>query len=191
MEEVYKEIILDDDNEMKLQISPAYCGRSIHIYKDYFENDELVKGFTLCMWDDYAFDVFVSNWEMLKQDRISFLIDENDPMFYCYHELLCDLDELVIDSDEYEDDIKKLVIRKTIDNNIELIFVSKLKKLCLDRYQVFIKNIAFDLRSKIDCQNLDTKKRLWQFFESSKNVLLEDYHQITIDEYMLKKLIKK
>ena len=50
---------------------------------------------------------------------------------------------------------------------------------------IFIKNVGFDLRSKIDCFKLDTKERLYKFFEDARTTLLEDYHQITIDEYLL------
>jgi len=67
MEEVYKEIKLCDGNEMRLQISNAYCGRSIRLEKDYIVDDRLINGFTLCQWDDYAFDVFIDNADYVSE----------------------------------------------------------------------------------------------------------------------------
>ena len=190
MEEVFKEIKLDDGNEMRLQISNAYCGRSIRIEKDYIENNQIVKGFTLCQWDDYAFDVYIDNFDFSKES-VKFIIDVNDPLFYSFHKLLEGLDELVIDSDEYEENMKMLFIRRINDFDIELEFRSRESKKVLEKYTVFIKNIGFDLRSKIDCYGLDTKKRLFEFFENAKNALLDDVHQITIDEYILMRSLKK
>lgn len=190
MEEVFKEIKLDDGNEMRLQISNAYCGRSIRIEKDYIENNQIVKGFTLCQWDDYAFDVYIDNFDFSKES-VKFIIDVNDPLFYSFHKLLEGLEELVIDSDEYEENMKMLFIRRINDFDIELEFRSRESKKVLEKYTVFIKNIGFDLRSKIDCYGLDTKKRLFEFFENAKNALLDDVHQITIDEYILMRSLKK
>ena len=190
MEEVFKEIKLDDGNEMRLQISNAYCGRSIRIEKDYIENNQIVKGFTLCQWDDYAFDVYIDNFDFSKES-VKFIIDVNDPLFYSFHKLLEGLEELVIDSDEYEENMKMLFIRRINDYDIELEFRSRESKKVLEKYTVFIKNIGFDLRSKIDCYGLDTKKRLFEFFENAKNALLDDVHQITIDEYILMRSLKK
>ena len=190
MEEVYKEIKLCDGNEMRLQISDAYCGRSIRLEKDYIVDDRLINGFTLCQWDDYAFDVFIDNADFSKE-RVKFIIDFNDPLFFCFHRLLFGLQELVIDSDEYEENMRMLFIRKNEENNIELEFKSTYPKEVLEKYMVFIKNIGFDLRSKIDCFGLDTKKRLFEFFEDIVNTLLEEYHQISIDEYVLTRSLIK
>lgn len=189
MEEVYKEIKLDENTEMRFQITEAYCGRSVHISKDYYAGNDLVKGYTFCMWDDYAFDAWPNNSDF-STDTVMFEIDINDPLFFCFHRLLEGIEELVIDSDEYEDNIKKLIIRK-MNNNIELEFRSNYPKNAVDKFQIFIKNIAFDLRSKIDVQEKDTKERLFKFFEDVEQTLLEEYHQISIDEYVLMKSLKK
>ena len=55
----------------------------------------------------------------------------------------------------------------------------------------FFNNAIFDLRSKIDCYGLDTKKRFFEFFENIKNTLLEEYHQVSIDEYVLMRTLSK
>lgn len=185
MEEVFKEINLSDGNEMRLQISEAYCGYSIRVEKDYIINDQIVNGYTLCMWDDYAFDVFVWEKEDRLKDEIVLTVDINDPLYFAFHELIFGLDELIIDSDEYDYDIKTMIVRRNINNDIELVFRSKMPKDASDRFSIFIKNVGFDLRSKIDCEGLDTKKRLSEFFKKIESNLTEEYHQLTIDEYVL------
>lgn len=190
MKEVLKEIKLSDGNEMRLQISNAYCGRSIRLEKDYIENDKLINGFTLCQWDDYAFDVYIDNSDF-SQKSVKFIIDINDPLFFCFHRLLEGIEELVIDSDEYEENMRMLFIRKNANLDIELEFKSTYPEEVLEKYTVFIKNTGFDLRSKIDCYGLDTKQRLFDFFENAKDALIEENHQITIDEYILMRSLKK
>ncbi|MCI8778594.1 MAG: hypothetical protein HFI87_05540 [Bacilli bacterium] len=81
------------------------------------------------------------------------------------------------------------------DDIIILEFINKLDNyndsIKHNKFNVFIKNIGLDCRSKIDCQNKDTKKRLWNFFEESIQNITEEYHQITIEEYDLKRKILK
>jgi len=190
MEEVYKEFVLSDGNELRLQISKAYCGRSIRLEKDYVENGKLIKGFTLCQWDDYAFDVFINDADFSKKS-VYFIIDINDPLFFCFHRLLNGVEELVIDSDEYEENIRSLFIRRKDNFDIELEFRSIYPKESLEKYAVFIKNVGFDLRSKIDYYGLDTKQRLFEFFEDIKNTLLEETHQVSIEEYILMRTLSK
>lgn len=185
MEEIFKELNLSDGNEMRLLISEAYCGYSIRVEKDYILNNNIVNGYTLCMWDDYAFDVFVWNKEDMLKDEVILNVDINDPLYFAFHELLMGLDELTIDSDEYDYGVKTMTIRKNLNNDIELVFKTKMAKDASDRFSVFVKNVGFDLRSKIDCEGSDTKKRLSKFFKNIERILTEDFHQITIQEYML------
>jgi len=184
-----KRVKLEDNSEILVQISDAYCGKSIHIYKDYYENNELIKGFTFCMWDDYAFDAW-PDYNDYSKEKITFVIDEKDPLFYCFHKLLKENKELIVSSDEYEENIKCFCIRKMDDNKIILEFISKCEKNTVNKYRVFVKNVNFDLRSKIDIEKKYTKKRLNQFFIEAQEILLNDYHQISIDEYMLVKTRK-
>ena len=101
--------------------------------------------------------------------------------------------ELIIDDDDtYEDMEKYMTI--SIDNDIITIkFINKLENdNSMERFSVFIKNIGFDLRSKIDCNDLDTKDRLYVFFSEVHKLFMEEFHQITIEEYLLnKRLVKK
>ena len=55
-----------------------------------------------------------------------------------------------------------------------------------EKYRVFIKNIGPDCRSKIDCQYKDTKNKLFYFYKEANEILTNDYHQETIEEYTIK-----
>ena len=54
----------------------------------------------------------------------------------------------------------------------------------------FIKNVLHDIRSKIDCNKYDTKGRLSRFFQDVTCVMTEEFHQMTVDEYILIKKYK-
>ena len=60
----------------------------------------------------------------------------------------------------------------------------------MDKFHVFIKNIGPDPRSKIDLNYKDTKKRLSIFFNEVIDILTEEYHQITLEEYDAKQKLK-
>ena len=183
-----KEVKLHDNNTVSLDINKSYCGSTIRITKRYFENGEYVKDFCLSMWDDYGFDAWIDNIETLQTaTQLSFVIPFDDPLYFCFLKFLRDDREFVIDSDDVSElNMKTFTIRLNDNDEIELVFENKMPNIsACDKFNLFIKNIGFDLRSKIDCFNLDTKKRLYELFMDAKTAILEDYHQITIDEYML------
>ena len=183
-----KEVKLEDGNTVSLNITKSYCGHTFRITKRYFKDGEYIKDFCLSMWDDYGFDAWIDDVEILKNNSsISFKIPQHDPLYLCFLNFLGDLTEFVIDSDDISElNMKTMTIRLKEDGEIEVVFENKLDNIsACDKFNIFIKNIGFDLRSKIDCFNLDTKKRLYKFFEDARNALLEEYHQITIEEYML------
>lgn len=183
-----KEIKLLDKNTINIDISEAYSGTGTRITKRYFKDGEYVKDFCLAMWDDYGFDAWVDDIETLqKATSLYYLIPSYDPLYLCFLEFLGNLNEIIIDSDDVNELNKKtLTIRKKENDVIELIFENLLENIsACDKFNIFIKNVGFDLRSKIDCFNLDTKERLYKFFENARATLLEEYHQVTIDEYLL------
>lgn len=183
-----KEVKLLDGNTVCLDIDDSYCGHTFRITKRYFKNGEYVKDFCLAMWDDYGFDAWVDDIETLqKATSLYYLIPSYDPLYLCFLEFLGNLNEIIIDSDDVNELNKKtLTIRKKENDIIELIFENLLENIsACDKFNIFIKNVGFDLRSKIDCFNLDTKERLYKFFENARATLLEEYHQVTIDEYLL------
>ena len=119
--------------------------------------------------------------------------DINHPLFFPLFHLLDHDNELLIDDDDTrEDNIKYMLIYKSEDK-IYIDFVNNLKDEAhinsVEKFHVFIKNITFDGRSKIDKDNKDTKKRLFTFFNEVNPLLTNDYHQISIEEYILTKSI--
>lgn len=184
-----KKFYLQDGNIIYLQILDAYCGKSIHITKAYFESGELVKDFSLSMWDDYGFNAWIN-----KQDddinEVIFDIPVDDPLFFCFYRFLDNEEAITIYCDETSDS-KFFTVRKKEDEGIELIFTSEMIRSQIDKFSILVKNICFDLRSRIDCEGKDTKKRLHNFFKEAIEVLQEDYHQVTIDEYILKRKLNR
>jgi len=56
----------------------------------------------------------------------------------------------------------------------------------IDSFQVSIKNIGKDGRSKIDMYNKDTKRRLFLLFSKINSILTNNNLQVSIEEYMLR-----
>ena len=50
---------------------------------------------------------------------------------------------------------------------------------------MFVKNILYDRRSKVDRKSKDTKSRLNNFFNEVYEDLINEYHQVSIEEYIL------
>lgn len=56
---------------------------------------------------------------------------------------------------------------------------------------MFVKNILYDRRSKVDRKSKDTKSRLNNFFNEVYEDLINEYHQVSIEEYILNNSDKK
>ena len=112
-------------------------------------------------------------------------------------------DELLIDDDDTKDDNKKYLVVYRKNNTIFIDFIDNVdyynQMNLTEKFYVFIKNIVFDGRSKIDQLHKDTKKRLYLFFNEIYEILINNYNQISIEEYLisnnqnyeLKKVFKK
>lgn len=73
------------------------------------------------------------------------------------------------------------------EDKIYISFINnKDKSDLIDKYHIFIKNIAPDGRSKIDHNYQDTKIRLNEFFREVEEVIKNEYHQMTVEEYLIK-----
>ena len=72
-------------------------------------------------------------------------------------------------------------------NNVIIDFINNLDNNCThyEKFNVFIKNVCADVRSKIDCADKDTKERLFFFFREVSEMFIEEEHQMTIEEYLL------
>ena len=189
-----KEIELESGNIIIFDISDAYCGNMYQLTKAYFKNGKLEKYFTLSMWDDYGFNAYtVDDEEHKKSNFVSFDIPLDDPVYFCFHGFLNEKEKIIIDTDDLvEENLKTMTIRRKENLDIEIIFENRLKNedFSIEKFHVFIKNVIHDIRSKIDCNKYDTKGRLSRFFQDVTCVMMEECHQITMDEYILTKKYK-
>lgn len=139
---------------------------------------------------DYCFNSSISCSfdEYIKSRKQVHTFDKNHPLFIPLLHLLDGEEELIIDDDDtYELNEKYVKIYRN-DKNINIDFINNLiKDDSIEKFNIFIKNIGFDLRSKIDCQNKDTKERLSLFFKEVYLRINEEYHQITLEEYLIDK----
>lgn len=175
------EITLQDGNKIIIDIHNGYCTDVIQISKGYFEEKRLKKSITLTIWDDISFHGYIS--DDIKSNSIEFDFEINDPIYFCLNRLLKDKEILIIEDDETYETNEKYIIIKKEKTTIKIIFVSKTnEKSHYNKYNVFIKNIGQDPRSKI--ADLNIKYDIVNFFKECKETLLENNHQITFDEYI-------
>jgi len=155
----------------------------------FLRNGIIEKNYSFHQYYDYNFNVFLSN--KIDDDHITFEYDIDHPLYFAFLHLLSGDDSLLIEDDDTREYNKKYLVITKNDDKILLTFVNKKdEKIMWEKFNVFIKNTMYDLRSKIDVQELDTKNRLSNFFNEVRDELSHDYHQISIEEYVLKKELK-
>ena len=176
---------IDENRTLQLFINRDYTriGEIINI------SDNDFMSYDLSQSDDYGFDAMDSKYS--NSDTITFKIDVHHPLYFPLLHLLNGDKSLIIDDDASRELNKKYMQVTNEDNFISINFVNKKNDSSYDKFNVFVKNIAFDLRSKIDCQNLDTKTRLHKFFNETRILLQEEYHQVSIEEYIYTKKLGK
>lgn len=143
------------------------------IQKSYFQQGKLSKTIILSMGDDYEFEGHLEDatiGEIRKTSRAEFDFCEDDILYRHLEKLLGQDSTFIIDDDEtYEQNKKTMQIHKR-DKTITIVFENQLQDNEVeDKFKVFIKNILYDNRSKIDYHQYDTKARLEQFFKDVRN----------------------
>lgn len=183
-----KKMTLNNKNKYILTVNPGYCCDSIGITRCELE-ENLIKNIRFDCWDDMAFNAYIQNLETL--DKIEFTFNIDDPLYFCLYRLLGKDNKLIIDDDDTYEIMHKYMVIEKIDLNIKITFVNKLKEreYNIERFRIFIKNIGPDPRSKIE--DFNTKIRLANFFKDCIETLTEEYHQITIDEFIETKKYNK
>lgn len=175
-----KEIELQDKNKIIINISPGYCTNVVNINKGYFKDNKLIKGISFSIWDDIS----IRAWTFEDNiDKLEFIFDINDPIYFSLNRLLLGEYKFIIDDDDTCSLMNKyLVIKKELDT-IKITFFNLLKdKRRHELFGVFIKNIGPDPRSKVD--DFNKKIRLVRFFRDLERILIEENHQISYDEYL-------
>ena len=176
-----KRIELDDGNIILLNISKGYCCNTVTIFKGYMEENYLEKEITLSIWDDISFRAYTKDTD---ENFLEFEFDINDPLYFCISRFLGKDKEFIIEDDHASEHLKKYMIIKRDGGIFKIIFINEsLKKEPENnKFSVFIKNIGPDPRSKII--EFATKIRIVEFFRDMEKTLLEEYHQVTFDEYI-------
>lgn len=149
-------------------------------------DETIYKDYIMIYADDYGFSAHSDNFA--EVDELLFEIEPNNPLYYPFLIFLKE-DNVIRFSSDYKkvefDDISYIEVKN--ENGIIILkFVNKIpeEQNEIEKFDYGIKNIMFDLRSKLDSNNTDYKDRLHKFFLSAMSILKEEYHQINIDEYL-------
>ena len=191
MSQIEKRIKINNNRTLIYNITKDSFITTYTIKEIFLENNKLKKIYTLSMWDDYNFNSYVDSDD--TNDIVSYEFDKDHPLFLALFHLLNYDEELLIDDDSTMEDDKKYMLIKRIKDKIYILFVNKLEnnEFLSKKFNVFIKNILYDGRSKIDSKSKDTKIRLNDFFNEVYEDIINEYHQISIEEYLLNNSDKK
>lgn len=147
------------------------------IQKSYFKQGNLSKTIILSMSDDYGLEGYLEDAtieEIRKASKAEFDFNEEDILYKHLQRLLGQDTTLIIDDDETHEQNKKTMQIHKGDKTITIVFENQLQDNEIeDKFRVFIKNILYDNRSKIDYHQYDTKTRLSQFFTNVRNEILQ------------------
>lgn len=165
-----------DKQRIKFKITENGSIANINISLGYFNDNDLEKILELSMSDDFNFfgTSFIDD-----EDQLEFSIDANNPMFFAFNRLINGKETLIIDDDDTFDEKKKYLEIKREENNIKIIFHNNISN-SYDKFNIFIKNIFNDGRSKMPS---DVKSKLCKLFFELEEILQNKNHQYTLDEY--------
>ena len=185
MIEVNKEIELNSKHKITYNVMDGYT--EYQVITD-IDNTEEPKNIKFCRWDDYCF----RSWqhtdfdEYMKKKVQSHEFTKENPLYIPLLNLLNGEHELIIDDDETPEDYRNYMYIYLDGETIKIDFYHLSDYIKgFDKFSVFIKNIGHDIRSKIDCADLDTKERLYFFFQDLYYYFTEEYHQMTLEEWLL------
>lgn len=179
-----KKDIIVNENHITIYINSGYATDTISIVKAYFKDGKIDKTITFTIWDDISFRAYdFDNNHMSRSNQIDFDISIDDKFYFALNRLLGDDDSLLIDDDDTKEKFVNYM-KISRENNKILISIhnEELNKPNFERFSVFVKNVGPDVRSKIDDFNI--KYRIYKFFMEAKEILLNECHQYTLDEYI-------
>ena len=146
------------------------------------------------MWDDFSFEAFSRQISDINvSNKFEIEIDAKDPLHLHLDKLLGSDEQLVIDDDHsLEYNIKTMTISRD-SNNIRIIFENNEEMpQVMSKFNVFIKNIMRDNRSKLFDSD-DVKERLIQFFNGVKEEFIEkeELNKEEKSNYIIRQVIYK
>lgn len=177
-----KDIYLKNGNNLMISVTSGYACDVITISKHYMKdiNNEkgFFKSFEMSIWDDMSFQCYIKNWRDLAE--IEFDFDKTDLIYFCFDRLLGNDSEFIVDDDETSERMENYMVIRREENIIKVTLYNKNPKTRKYLFQIFVKNIGPDARSKMEYK---TKLRLQHFFKECKQVMLDDFKQINTCEY--------
>lgn len=140
------------------------------------ENGKPMKNFDFNMWDDFSFAANKRNLHLEENlKKIEFVIEKENPMYIPIKNFLNGEESFILDDDDTSEINKKTMEILDTQENIKIIFkkneAEKEDKYeaIFNKFRVFIKNILYDGRSKLDQNSGDkTKERLINLFKDLK-----------------------
>lgn len=148
----------------------------IQIIKSFNEKNNVI---TFSMWDDFSFEGYTRDKKCMEESiKLELTIDIQDPLYSNFSKLIGNDEEIVIDDDHtYEFDIKTMKISRS-SNGIDIVFKNNEEKPdTINKFNIFIKNIMEDGRSKLFGRNDNMKERLILFFNEVEKEFLEKEEQ--------------
>lgn len=148
---------------------------TIQIIKSFDEKKKMV---TFSMWDDFSFEAISRETQNINEaNKFEIEIDVQDPLYLHFNKLLGSDEQIIIDDDHsLEYNIKTMKISRS-NKNIAIVFENNEKNPeIMSKFNVFIKNIMKDNRSKLFTRD-DIKERLIQFFNGVREEFLEKEHK--------------
>lgn len=180
--EIDKIIEVNENIKINVVIKKAYCGYFSSYEMAEFKNGEIEKIISFNQWDDYGIQAYCFNIDLDKINSIDFNIQINNPFYNVINKFLGSEQLIIIDDDDTREINKKTLIFSRDNENIIVKFSNELYRNEIEKFNIFVKNILTDYRSKIDDGNFDTKDRLYRLFEN----LREQFCPETLEEYPIK-----
>ncbi len=118
--------------------------------------------FEIGLWDPNLEDNAINTDVVIKSDNL---------LYESIRNLLKNQNSLLIDSDDVNSIKEKYLSIEQGNDCIIFKFNKKPDRYDIENFGVYIKNTRNDLRSKIDQDDLDTKHRLYKFFNEAFKVL--------------------
>lgn len=159
------------------------------IYIKFNEENKPEKRLQFSMWDDFQFEGAPKEYDLLDLEKLDFDIEKENILYEPIKRLLGKDKEFILDDDATWGINNKIMKITENKDNIKVEFINNGKgqeeQEKWDRYKVFIKNIIFDGRSKLDdiCDN-STKKRLRNLFLNLRNTIAgkEELEDIILED---------
>ncbi len=169
-----------------LNVQEGYLVNQISLATGYIEDEDLVKSLNLSISDDISFHGY--SHCMSNSASLTFEFELDNPIYFCLDRLLGEDMSLIIDDDDSRELMQKYMVIQRENMFIKIVFVNtNLNVENHHKFGAFIRNVAPDNRSKVN--NITIKPRLLNFFKDCETTLLEEYHQITLREYLETKRI--